>query len=101
MTIKKLVFALPLINKAEMSKRKHPEESTTEVVADVESAPSVVPVDELQEPKVVAGWVIGEEPTDSEEEVSVSTVDPELEREDGWEVEAFWALLARAGYVRW
>ena len=84
-----------------MSKQKHPEESTPEVVADVESAPSVESGDELQEPKVITGWVIGEEPTDSKEEVSVSTVDPDLEREDGWEVEAFWALLARAGYVRW
>ena len=95
------MFALPLINQAEMSKRKQPEESTTEVVADVEQAPSVVPVEELQETTVVTGWVIGEGPADNEEEVSVTTVDPELEREDGWEVEAFWELLTRARYVRW
>lgn len=84
-----------------MSKRKQPEESTTEVVADVEPAPSVVLVDELHESTVVAALVIGEEPADNEEEVSVTTVDPELEREDSWEVEAFWELLTRVGYVWW
>lgn len=84
-----------------MSKRKQPEASTTEAVADADPAPSVIPVEELQETTVVAGWVIGEWPAENEEEVVVTTVDPELGREDDWEVEAFWELLTRAGYVRW
>ena len=36
-----------------------------------------------------------------EEEEPVLAVDLELEREEGWEAEAFWELLTRAGYVRW
>lgn len=84
-----------------MSKRKEPEESTTEVVADEENASIAEPVEELQENPVVTGWVIGDGSTDDEDEVSATTVDSELDREDGWEVEAFWNLLTRAGYVRW
>ena len=70
-----------------MSKRKQPEESTTDLVADVEEAPTALQLEESQENTLVKGWVIGDGPTDNEEEVSVTNVDPKLEREDGWEVE--------------
>ena len=83
-----------------MSKRKQPEEATTELVACVEEATNTLQVEEPQESNVVEGWVIGSEPADNEEEGAVTTVDLELECEDGWEVEALWKLLTRAGYVR-
>ena len=50
---------------------------------------------------IVRGWTIGQGPTADEEEGSVPTEDLELEREEGWEVEAFWELFTRVGYVRW
>ena len=84
-----------------MTKRKHPEEPTAELDSVVEETVSGVQVEEPLVSEVVEGWVIGAEPAESEEEVAVTTVDPELECETSWEVEAFWALLARAGYVRW
>ena len=83
-----------------MSKRKQPEESSTELVAVVDEVPVAGMVDESLGQTVVRGWTIGEGPTADEEKGSVPTVDLELEREEGWEVEAFWELLTRAGYVR-
>lgn len=84
-----------------MNKRKQPEKSTIDLVAGVDEVPNAWQVDESLGHTVVRGWIIGEGPAEDEEEGLVPTVDLELEREEGWEVEAFWELLTRAGYVRW
>lgn len=67
----------------------------------MEEAVGTLHVEEPLESNVVEGWVIGSEPADNEDEVAVTTLGPELEGEAGWEAEAFWELLTRAGYVRW
>ena len=84
-----------------MSKRKQPEEPSIESIAVTEEVPVVVLVAEPSELTVVRGWTIGEDPTGDEGEEPVLIEDIELEREEGWEAEAFWELLTRAGYVRW
>ena len=48
-----------------MSKRKQPEDPTTESYACVEEATSTLQVEEPQESNVVEGWVIGSEPADN------------------------------------
>lgn len=84
-----------------MGKRKQPEESSIELIAVTEEVPVVALVAEPIERTVVQGWVIGKGSTGTEEEEPVLVEDVELEREEGWEAEAFWELLTRAGYVRW
>lgn len=58
-----------------MSKRKQPEESSTELVAVVNEVPIVGLVDESPEQTIVRGWTIGEGPTVDEEEGSVLAED--------------------------
>ena len=67
----------------------------------VDEVPIVSLVEESCEQVVVERWLIGKEPTATEGEESIPTLDLELEREEGWEIESFWALLERAGYERW
>lgn len=81
-----------------MSKRKHPEEPSIVLSEVLNEAPVVNLVEESVELTVVRGRTIGEETTAAEEEETVSAVDLELEREEGWEAEPFWELLTRAGY---
>ena len=84
-----------------MGKRKQPEKDTIELTVGVDEARNAVQVENSQGDTLLKGWIIGDGPVDDNADSPVTTVDPELEREDGWEVEAFWALLTRAGYTRW
>lgn len=84
-----------------MNKQKQPEEPTAESQVCVEEAASTVQVEEPLESNMVEGWVIGSEPANNEEEVVVTIVDSKLEGETSREAKAFWALLTKAGYVRW
>lgn len=84
-----------------MSKRKSPKEPIIESAEVVNEVPVVSLVEDSCEHAVVEGWIIGVESTASEGEELVPTLDLELEREEGWEIEAFWELLTRVGYERW
>ena len=84
-----------------MSKWKQPEEPSIDSITVTEEVPVVDLVAEPSEPTVVRRWTIGEDSTGDEEEEPILMEDIELEKEEGWEAEAFWYLLIRAGYVRW
>ena len=84
-----------------MSKRKTHEEPSVDSAEIVDEVPVVSLVEESCEQVIIEGWLIGEEPTVAEGKESIPTLDLELEREEGWEIEAFWTLLERVGYERW
>ena len=81
-----------------MAKKKRLEEDTREPESEVaEDSHS----GQIEEELVVDGWIIGEDVNEEGVSEPITTVETEPEGEEGWEVEAFWALLARAGYQLW
>ena len=81
-----------------MAKRKQPEEDTIEPENGVVEDSHAGQIEEVKEHVIVDGWIIGEAATEEGVRDPIVTVEVESEEEDGWEAEAFWSLLARAGY---
>ena len=84
-----------------MAKRKHPEDDTIELDSSVIDESPAAQTEEVQVNGFVSGWVIGEAAAEEGVDDPIPTVQVESEGEEGWEAEAFWALLARAGYQVW
>ena len=84
-----------------MAKRKQPEDDTSEPECGVVDDSTAGHTEEVQVDGFVDGWIIGEATTEEGANDPITTVEAEPEREDGWETEAFWALLDRAGYQLW
>lgn len=84
-----------------MAKRKQSEDDTIEPECGVVGDSTAVQTEEVQVEGFVNGWIIGEAVAEEGVIDPITTVEVEPEGEDGWEAEAFWALLARAGYQLW
>ena len=84
-----------------MAKKKRLEEDTREPESEVAEDSHSGQIEEVKEELVVDGWIIGEDVNEEGVSEPITTVETEPEGEEGWEAEAFWALLARAGYQLW
>lgn len=84
-----------------MAKHKQSEEDTNKPYYGVVGDSSARQADEVTKDIFVDGWIIGEAATEEGVSDPIITVEVEPEGEDGWEAEAFWALLTRAGYQLW
>ena len=84
-----------------MAKRKHPNDDILELDCSVINESPAAQTEEVEVDGFVNGWVIGEAAADEGVNDPIPTVGAESEGEEGWEAEAFWALLARAGYQLW
>ena len=84
-----------------MAKRKQPEEDTSRPDHEVVEDPSADHAEEVKDDGFVNGWTIGEATIEEGVSDPVTTVKTDSEGEDGWEAEALWALLVKAGYQLW
>ena len=84
-----------------MAKRKRLEEDTRESESEVAEDSRLGQAEEVQEELIVDGWIIGEDVNEEGISEPITNVETEPEGEEGWEAEAFWALLARVGYQLW
>ena len=91
-----------------MAKRKQLEEDSNDLDFGVDAGMSAVQIDETVgcrngslDVKLVGGGTHQDGSGEGSTSSPVPVVIIEPRKEDGWEVEAFWTLLANAGYATW